>query len=382
MKKKPFRKTVLWIIAVIALSTTTLFLLPDYARRAFIYLHADIDDYLIFPYNTVKAGDYQPWSTIKDIDQPALSDSIMEEILSYDPVAFLVIHNDKMIYEQYFNGHTDTSISNTFSVTKGVVSFLTSCAVEDGYIGSLDDKVSSYLSEFSGKLHGEELTVLHLLKMSSGLNYNEAYSSPFSPTTRSYYGKDLARQMLSLDFKEKPGVNFEYISANTQILGMILQKATGMSIAEYASEKLWQPLGAKKDALWSKDREDGMEKTFCCFTATASDLARLGKLVCDSGVWNGNQIITPEYFRLMTQPSSDIKNKDNPLDAYGLHFWLTKWDGHDVIYARGIKGQYIIAVPSKKLVIVRLGHKRSKQYINDHPVDLFLYLKAGFELAR
>lgn len=375
------RKTIIIILVVFVVISLVFILLPDYTRRALIYQHPDITDYLIFPNNIAETGVHQPWVESPLKNSYRFNLETLDSILYYNPKAFLVFRADTLLHEEYFNGHTDTCISNTFSVTKSIIGLLTGCAIRDGYIHSLDDLVSEYIPAFSDKEHGEHLRIYHLLNMSSGLDYNEVYTSPFGSTTRSYYGRDLEKQMLELNFENRPGRVYKYSGANTQLLGMIISSATGMSLSEYASKKLWQPLGAGKDALWSKDRKDGMEKAFCCFTATARDLARLGKLICDSGFWNGIQIIDPEYYHAMTTPSSEVSHKGRPVDFYGFHWWLTDWKGMEVIYARGIKGQYIIAIPSEKLVIIRLGEKRSNDYYGEHPTDLFLYLRAAMKIS-
>jgi CubicO group peptidase (beta-lactamase class C family) len=375
------KKSLIWIAIMILLLATGYFMLPDYTRRALIYWYAGIEDYRIFPNDTIAASDPVAWIIADSADRPTLDRALMDTMLTFDPRAFLVIRNDTMIYEQYFNGHTATSISNVFSVTKSIISLLLGCAIQDGYVGGVEDYVHKYIPEFRTKQYGETLTLQHLLRMSSGIDYDEAYASPFSPTTESYYGRDIEQQMLGLGFMEKPGMRFNYIGANTQLLGMVIQRATGKSLSLYATEKLWGPLQSENDALWSKDRKDGMEKAFCCFTPTARDLARLGQLLCDSGSWNGQELISRDYYHQMTRPASGIIHKGKPVDFYGYHCWLTVWEGHKAIYARGILGQYVIAVPEKQLVIVRLGEKRSSVYIGEHPSDLFLYLEAGFRLA-
>lgn len=376
MKPKLRRRTVMVLIPI-GLVLIILLLLPDYTRRALIYWYADTDDYKIFQNSVVHAGTPYEWpfypETMGNPDQET-----MDSILGYDPLAFLVIHQDTMIYEGYFNGHTDTSVSNIFSATKTIVGLLTGIALQEGLIKSIDDCVNTYLPGFDPGPMGKELTIKNLLQMASGLDYDEAYSSPFSPTTRSYYGKDITRQMYSLKMKELPGKHFDYVGAATQILGMLVSEVSGMTISAYASEKLWKPIGAQRDALWSKDRKKGTEKMFCCFTPTARDLARIGKLLCDSGMWNGEPLIPLNFYVAMITPASQLTQDGKPVDFYGYQTWLTTYRGYNVVYARGIKGQYIITIPEKKLVIVRLGNIRSAVYEGEHPDCVYLYLKAAF----
>jgi CubicO group peptidase (beta-lactamase class C family) len=152
-------------------------------------------------------------------------------------------------------------------------------------------------------------------------------------------------------------------------------------VSEYASEKLWKPLGAAHPALWSIDRIDGVEKAYCCFNSTATDFARIGQMVLDSGQFNNQQIISKTYLKEATSPASWVKGEDgDPLDYYGYQFWLLTHKNHKVVYARGILGQYIFIIPSLNAVVVRLGTDRSKQYINHAPKDVYSYLDAALGL--
>jgi CubicO group peptidase (beta-lactamase class C family) len=219
--------------------------------------------------------------------------------------------------------------------------------------------------------------------MSSGLDWAEGYSSLFSPTTKAYYGSHLADQVLALKIKTEPGKIFDYQSCNTQLLGLIVEKASGKKLSEYASEKLWKPLGAEQPAFWSVDRADGDEKAYCCFNSTATDFARIGQMVLDSGKFNNQQIVSKAYLKQATSAASWLMGEDgSALDYYGFQFWLLTHKGHKVIYARGILGQYIFIIPSLDAVVVRLGTDRSKEYVNHVPKDVLAYLDAAFELIK
>ncbi len=374
-------KVWLWVVICLMVLGLVYQFLPDYSRNSLVHGYADTDDYKIFENSIVEAGDPCPWPVSSKYNQMAVGEELMDSILHFQPYALLVVRDDSILWEKYFNGHTETSFSNIFSSTKSIVALLAGCAIRDGLILGIEAAVSDFLPEFGDRKYGVEMKLTHLLSMTSGLDYHEGYASPFSPTTRSYYGTDLETQMMELNLKNKPGTQYAYASANTQILGMVLRKVTGKSLAEYASQQLWTPLQAERSALWSLDRKGGMEKAFCCFSATARDLARIGQLVCDSGVWKGRQIITRDYYNRMIRPLAGITDeKGDTVNYYALHWWLTQWEGEEVIYARGIRGQYIIAVPSRKLVIVRQGNKRSPHQQAHHRRDIYLYLRAGFEI--
>ena len=178
----------------------------------------------------------------------------------------------------------------------------------------------------------------------------------------------------------EPGKKFEYLSGNTELLAFVLEKATGKKLSDYASEKLWKPMGASSNALWSLDHENGTEKAYCCINTNARDFARFGKLYLDSGRWNGKQLVNEQYVLNSIVPA-DLTNKEgNKIDHYGYSWWLINYKGHQIFYARGILGQYVISIPDKNLVIVRLGHKRSKEKMGEHPKDVYLYIDAALNM--
>jgi CubicO group peptidase (beta-lactamase class C family) len=189
--------------------------------------------------------------------------------------------------------------------------------------------------------------------------------------------------MHKVEISQHPGVVFNYKSGNTQLLERVLNKATGMSISEYASQRLWQPLGAENPALWSLDRKHGTEKAYCCFNSNARDFARIGSLVLNHGSYRNLQIVSKNYIEEMTKPVKYLTDKDdNKADYYGLHWWIMNYKGEKIPYARGILGQYIYVLPREDAVIVRLGHKRSKNYRSHHPEDSFTWLQTGLDIIR
>ncbi len=326
-----------------------------------------------------------------------VADNGLEKYLKYaekwNSTSLLVAHGDTILFERYWGDHHPETVSNSFSAAKTLVSILIGCAVEDGDIKSLDEPVKNYIPEFSGK-GKENITIRHLLMMASGLDWTESGSNPLSENAESYYGSDLWGLVNRQQVERKPGELFLYQSGNTQILGFILEKATKKDLAEYASEKIWKPIGAESDAFWSLDKENGDEKAFCCLYSTTQDFARLGVLLAHGGNWKGKQLIPAWYYKEMIQNPKMSTEEGVPNTRYGLHVWTYNYQGHEVVYCRGIKGQYVIAVPDQDLVIVRTGNKRApdvefpKGNISDerrkaltpkigHPEDLFEYLDFG-----
>jgi len=376
-KSKTFKIVIFSIVGITALYT----LLPDYLQKGMIYLTPDIDDYKIFDNREVKTGTPRPWPLTFDYNRYSIpAESVRDSMENLKTTGFLIIQNDSVLFEQYQGGHDSSTISNSFSMAKSIVSLLIGCAIDDGYIGSVDDKVSKYLPWLRGT-HSDQLTIRHLLTMSSASNWDEHYSSPFSITTRAYYGRDLPGTMKRVKIVNHPGIMFNYKSGDTQFLERILSATTEMSLAEYASKKLWQPLGAEVPALWSLDKRKGTEKAYCCFNSTPRDFARIGSLVLNRGRFHGEKIISDQYIREMTTPARYLTNEDAQMvEYYGMHWWVMNYEGENIPYARGILGQYIFVIPSHNAVIVRLGHQRSNEYINHHPRDAYTWVRAGLDI--
>lgn len=339
-----------------------------------------INEYDIFDNREVKAGNGQEWVKAKNYNRITIPSEYEKPFSDMQTVAFVIIKNDSLVHEQYWDGFGADSRSNSFSMAKTFVSMLIGIAIDEGKIKSINQPVSDFLPEFK---EGEnaKLTINHLLTMSSGINFDEDYKSPFAYPAQAYYGNDLKKLTYKYKVTKEPGKTFEYLSGNTELLGFIIEKATGKTLSEYMSEKLWKPLGAKYTALWSLDHENGMEKAYCCFNSNAPDFARLGKLYLDSGKWNGKQLISMEYVMNSVKPADLIDTEGKQNDKYGYAWWLLPaYKNHNIFYARGILGQYIICIPDKKMVIVRLGKKREKVAGTDHPKDVFSYIDASLEM--
>lgn len=313
---------------------------------------------------------------------------------SLETKSFLVFKGDSLIFEEYWGEHTSKTVSNSFSAAKTVVSMLVGIAVDEGKIKSLDDPIAKYIPGFSGK-GKEKITIRHLLMMASGLDWGESGVNPLSENAESYYGSDLWGLVNRQQVERKPGELFLYQSGNSQLLAFIVEKATGKDLTQYASEKLWKPMGAEADAFWSLDKENGDEKAFCCLYSTSRDFARLGILLANNGKWKDKQLIPEWYFKEMVSNPKMKTEEGVPNTRYGLHVWTFLGYSDQVYYCRGIHGQYIIAIPAKNLVIVRTGNKRAsnfeipeskkgdKAYLDKyatyigHPTDLFQYVSLG-----
>ncbi len=355
---KIVKKIVLVILALIVVINLGIVVSGNsYVYKALSYTYVGIDDYTLFENRPVKAGTPIPIPEAAQYNKTKLSPELKKYLVETQTIAFLVLKNDSVYYEEYWDGYDANSLSNSFSAAKSIVSILTGIAIDEGKIKSVDQKVSDFIPEYK---HGfnADLTVKHLLTMTASFDWDESYEGLFSKTTKAYYGRNLKKMLLDFEVVETPGKTFKYQSSNQLVLTYILEKATGVTLSEYASEKLWKPLGARNDALWSLDKNDGMEKAYCCFNSNARDFSRIGLLYLHNGVFNGTRIVSEEYVKKSLEPAGVTDEDGNTVDYYGYSWWLSDVDTVNYFYARGILGQYIIVVPDKNIVVVRLGKIR------------------------
>ena len=339
-----------------------------------------IDEYHIFYNNTVENGTVTEWMKGKDYNSKKIAEKYRSDFEKMETVAYLVIRNDSIRHEEYWEGYSDTSHSNSFSMSKTIVSMLAGCALAEGKIKSVDEPIGDFIPEFKTG-DNARITIKHLLTMSSGIDFDENYVSPFAYPAAAYYGTDLLGLTLKYRSTEEPGKVFKYLSGNSFLLSVVVEKATGKTLSVYASEKLWKPLGAKSPAYWSLDHEGGYEKAYCCFNSNARDFARLGKLYLDSGRWMSRQIIPEEFVLNSIKPADLLDENGKKNELYGYNWWtIPGYRGHDIFYARGILGQYLVVIPDMKMIIVRLGKKKVKRVGDEHPSDLFWYIDAALEL--
>lgn len=334
---------------------------------------AFIDDYPYFENDIIQKGsDASPWPNHSAYNSVNETKKLSEVNKDWGTVAFLIIKNDSIWFENYYDGFNDASLTNSFSMAKSITSALLGKAIMDGYIKSLDQPISDYYPEYSYS----KTTVGDLASMASGLDWVEHYTSPFSITARANYDDDLAETILNQKVIKTPGKEFEYLSGSTQLLGMIIQKATGKTLANYLSEKFWQPLGATNDALWQlDDDENKLAKAFCCISSNAKDFARFGKLYKDYGKWNGKQLLDSSFVAKSITP----RFKESP--QYGYGWWLKNIGNKHFFMMRGHLGQYVIVEPNDNVIIVRLGHRKSPdEGIGHFTEDITLYIEEAYKM--
>ncbi|MEL1239892.1 serine hydrolase domain-containing protein [Flavobacterium flavipallidum] len=380
---KKVKKILSGLVIVISILILALYIFKkDYLLRAvrITYFNghstAFLDDYKYFDTATIqKSNQPQPWPIAKDYNLVKPTERLEKTHQQTGTVAFLIIKNDSIWNENYYDNYSKNSKSNSFSMAKSIVTSALGKAIMDGKIKNLDQKVADFFPEFS-KGKSAAMTVGDLASMSSGLEWDEAYYDPFSVTTQAYFDEDLSKIILGLKNNSAPGKAYKYLSGNTQLLAMCIEKATGKPLTEYVSESFWKPMGAESDAFWQTDKK-GLVKAFCCIASNARDFARFGKIYLDNGKWNGKQILDSNFVAKSVHP----RFKESP--QYGYGWWLSEFQNKKVFYMRGHLGQYVIVVPEDNLIIVRLGHHDIKSTNGTpHNVDFYVYLEETYKILQ
>lgn len=280
-----------------------------------------------------------------------------------DGTGLLVLHGDRILHESYGPGAGPKTLLMSMSVGKSVTSTLIGLARAEGKIASFDDPVTKYLPELAGTGY-DGVRVRHILEMSSGIDFNESYewgeeSDAYrllrAATEQKETFADVAR---SFGRKREPGTKFEYVSNDTQVLGLLLARVTGKSQSSYMAERLWGPLGAESDARWILDREgdEGVEMAFGGFNSTLRDYGRFGLLMAYEGKWRGEQLLPEGWVAEATIPHDPQVDygkliPDYPL-GYGYQWWCFPGPDH-AFTGQGIHGQFVMVNPVLDLVVVK-----------------------------
>jgi CubicO group peptidase (beta-lactamase class C family) len=374
----------LLLLALVAVVAGYLSAPNFYLTRTIFWGESDYKDHEKFPARTIHNGpsvsrfdklpaDNRYASQIEAIARDTNNGESLEEYLDASgTTAFLVIHDDRLLYERYFDGYDESSIHTSFSMAKSFASALVGIAIDEGHINSVNEPITNYIPELLEKDERfESITIRHLLTMSSGIKYEEGGDLPWSEEaddTKTYYATDLRKLALENSRIEgKPGEYFEYNNYNPLLIGMILERATGMSVSRYLQQKLWKPMGMEADGSWSLDStENGFEKMESGVNARARDFARFGMLFAEEGNWEGRQLIS----RGWVEESTRADTSTDPSQDYQYFWWVNTPEGESYHFsARGNYGQYIYVAPEKDLVIVRLGKEEGEQ-----GYDYWIYL--------
>jgi len=349
----------------------------EYVFRILRWGNADVYDYKKFPNRPLSASS-TPFHFAEDSQEEQVR-TLFESTSNIDDFdafladkgtqAFIVIQNDTILYEEYFNGAQRDSIVTSFSIAKSFTSALIGIAIDEGYISSVNEPIVKYLPELSHRdPRFNKITIRHLLMMSSGIKYVEF---PFlnGDDAKTYYYPNLRQLALEqTDLIAEPGQTWLYNNYHPLLLGLIIERATGKTVTAYLQEKIWEPIGMEFDGSWSMDSEaSGFEKMESGINAHAIDFAKFGRLYLNIGNWEGNQIIPSEWVVESTQPLTNIDNTSffptNHIFASGNGYYTYMWWGmrrgenNYAFYALGNYGQFIYISPSQKLIVVRNGER-------------------------
>ena len=357
------------LFAVLALAAAYLIYPPEFINRILRWGDSDVYDYQKFPERILeKAGTPFEFSINLDEDGVRAQFEAVGNIDDFDRFleknrtqAFLVIQNDAILYEQYFNGAERDSIVTSFSTAKSFTSALIGIAIAEGHIQSVNEPITYYLPELEERDPAfAQITIRDLLMMSSGIKYSEP---PDNATT--YYYPNLRHLALETTrIIDSPGNTFHYNNFHPLLLGLILERATGMTVANYLQEKIWKPLGMEFSGSWSLD-ENGFEKMESGINARAIDFAKFGRLFLNQGSWDGMQVIPAAWVVESTQADTSLDYDryyyDDFIFADGRGYYKYMWwgmqrEGQEYDFsAIGNKGQFIYVSPEKNLIILRYG---------------------------
>jgi CubicO group peptidase (beta-lactamase class C family) len=345
------------------------------------YSTSNIDDHTDFDNHIIRAGTPQYWERHENYGRIVLTDTLRKELEDFQSIGFAIIKDGRLLYEEYWDDYSDESLTNSFSMAKSITTMLLGKAIKRGYIQSLDQPVTDFIPEFLGDSIGRLTTVGDLSSMRSGFDWTEDYYTPINMTTEAYYGDDIEKQLLKRSFNHSPGGHFKYSSADTQLLAIVLKRATGRGLAQYLSEEFWQPMGMEHDALWSIS--GGIEKSFCCVHSNVRDFAKLGQLLLQKGNWNGKQLLDSAFIDRMITPNYEAFEPGEAKE-YGYSIWTDEEHNPPFYGMMGHLGQRIIIVPSENLVIVRLGKSKddehpSKGHLN---TDTYYFVDETVKLVK
>ncbi len=303
-------------------------------------------------------------TTCDDISLPPVKDWTKFEDTQYDlpldqflketnTTTFIVMRNDSILYENYFNGNTIDKQNIVFSITKAFITSLLAITIDEGHIKSLEQYVGEFVDAY--KVGRKRLIkIKDVLQMTSGIDHGD-YRSPMK-IGQAYYNGNLDNYISKVKVETRAGIKFEYKSVDTQVLGMVIEAATGKQISELLFEKIWKPMGMEYDAYFTKDRTDGNERMYGGMAITSRDILKLGMLYLKNGNWNGKQIIPEDWVNSL----SSRTQVDGKWWGYNKGWWLETFidgnylEGKDY-YASGYQGQYLYINPLQNLIILRQG---------------------------
>jgi CubicO group peptidase (beta-lactamase class C family) len=288
------------------------------------------------------------------------SRSLDDYLDTYPVTGLLIAKDDTILVERYQYARTDKQLLTSFSMAKTIIGLLVGIALEQGLIRSIDDAAEVYVPELRGTEYGRT-PIKALLQMASGVAFNENYadrSADIYVLARLTLEQDPAGTLNAVKRfntrRHPPGEVYSYSSAESSVLGLVVARATGRTVSQFASEVLWQPLGAEADAHWNIDAT-GQEVTFAYFNAVLRDYARLGLMLAHRGKWAGRTIVPDKWITAST--SVDVHS---PSPTYGYHLWISHYNNKR-FYLLGLRGQIILVDPERRMVMLQTGLANSER---------------------
>lgn len=286
----------------------------------------------------------------QNIDENILIDVVGQLESLEESFSFVLIRNGFLISEHYFHGQSQDDLHDIRSATKTIVSTLIGVAIQNQFINSVDDKVIEYLPELksvSGDSTINTITIEHLMNMASGIEWNEhkgdllAWMNKTSPTS----------YLLSKDFVKEPGLQFNYNSATVHLLNLIIEASSEMTVMEFSNTYLFEPLGIKR-IEWPK-LKDGRPNGGFGIRIHPLDLAKIGQLFLNKGIWGNKRILSQDWIEAVMNPQMDLKKKFGALNdsKYGYLWWSGQYKSHKVYFALGYAGQFLAIIPSLKIIV-------------------------------
>jgi CubicO group peptidase (beta-lactamase class C family) len=338
---------------------------------------ANINDGQGFNQTTIQAGDHQAFARHAQYNTIPLSQPLQNYLVDQKSAAFMILKDGKIWHESYYGQYTNRSQTNSFSMAKTVITLLVGAAIDDGYIKHFDQPISDFLPELKERAKG--VTIAQLSAMTSGMDWDENYYSPFSATPKLYYGSDSETFVLEQRYHQQPGQTYYYSSASTQLLTLLLKrsiKASGLSLSDYLSQRLWQPLGMNEDALWHTD-EQGLELGYCCISTNVENWAKIAQLLLNDGQWHGQTVINGDFIRAI--------KKTTLVSHYAHSLWIDQRTPTNFYALMGHLGQYTIIHPNENIVVLRLGETRIKDtdnVIRFLPSEIEFYSDEALKLVK
>lgn len=343
---------------------------PAYVWRTLTLGDSDVDDQFVFPKREIRAspGAREMPVAPDEARVRAAFAALMPGrdldawLASNKTQGFVVVQRGKVIYEGYFNGHRRDATATSFSVAKSMLATLVDLAVADGRIASVEQPVTAFLPELRDRdPRFDRITLRHLLDMNAGLRYVE-YPFLTSDGAKTYYWPDLRRLALEgTSIEHPPGEQWKYNNYHPLLIGLVVERSTGMPVATWMARKLWQPAGMAANASWSLDSDyNAFEKLESGVNARTIDFARFGQLMLDGGVaLDGTRVLSERAVHDATSPEGGVALPQLRDGAYYKHFWWgqRRADGAYDFSARGNHGQFVFVSPKNGVVIARNGRE-------------------------